>query len=109
MRDDENWQKYIKSIILPVVKLEKGKLCQDKEEERSNSSFGNIFGENEFDFGKLAASNGDDRESPTEAKNEEDGDAPAQNQGNFLQNILNHKLRDPRKRASDSIETDERD
>ena len=75
LRDDENWQKYIKSIILPVVKLEKGKLCF-QDDDRSTSSFGNIFGDNEFDFGNLATGGASlDRENTTEEKKEDNDDA----------------------------------
>lgn len=76
LRENEDWKTYIKECVEPIIELEKGKLCQDQ----NNNNSGSESDENMFDddFIRSDFAQGDsenlNQESAGEAKDGDDKD-----------------------------------
>jgi hypothetical protein len=102
LKDNQDWKKYVKDVLEPIIELEKGKLCQQEGGDKDSNSSG--FDNNIFDDEFINK----DFNDPMEGTNEEEDD-----HHKFFKKMQecfsSTKGPDGRRGSSDMIEIEERD
>ena len=122
LNENQEWLSYVRSSIEPILDLEKGKLCQDDERDRSsdNNSDNNIFDDDfmRSDFGLEGNGANDDKVNGDLLKSPEkrtEGDEDPEDDDNDHQKFFkkmqecfssNNSLK--KRKNSDHIDIDER-
>ena len=121
LNENQEWLSYVRSSIEPILELEKGKLCQEEERDKSsdNNSDNNIFDDDfmRSDFGLEGSGpndiekNGNLLKSPekrTEGDEDEDDENDHQKFFKKMQECFSSSKSLKTRKSSDHIDIDER-